>query len=179
MLVTALAHEDGPVAVRYPRGAGLGVALDAEPAPIPMGTSETLCKGEQMCVLAAGSLVQPAVEAARRLAGDGFGIEVVDVRFVKPLDEDMLASVWERHRLVVTCEENSVRGGLGAAVLEWAATQDGDGPRVELVGIPDRFQEHASRAELLAALDLDADGLTERLRRILGHRGDTRAQSAS
>ncbi|MCP4571281.1 MAG: 1-deoxy-D-xylulose-5-phosphate synthase [bacterium] len=179
MMVTALDHEDGPVAVRYPRGTGFGVEMDADPAPLLLGTSETLLQGAQACVLAVGSMVQPAVEAARRLAGDGFGIEVVDMRFVKPLDEDALADVWSRHRLVLTCEENSVRGGFGASVLEWAAARDGEGPQVEVVGIPDEFQEHATRTELLAGMGLDTDGLEARIREALDRRAHNRAQSAS
>ena len=179
MLATALAYEDGPVALRYPRGAGPGVEVEPESALIPIGTGETLHKGDQLCVLAAGSMAQPAVEAARRLAGDGFGVGVVDMRFVKPLDEEILASVWARHRLVLTCEENSIRGGLGAAVLEWAATREGDGPRVEIAGIPDEFQEHATRAELLASMGLDTAGLETRIREALGRGTGSRAQSAS
>ncbi len=179
MLVTAMAHEEGPSALRYPRGAGPGAELAEAPEPIPLGQSETLWEGEDICVLAVGSLVQPAVEVARKLASEGLGVEVVDMRFVKPLDEKLLASVWARHRFVMTCEENSVRGGFGAGVLEWAATQGEEGPRVHVVGIPDAFQEHATRAELLAAMELDAVGLEARIRRVLGRRADNQAQSAS
>ncbi|MFO7609201.1 MAG: 1-deoxy-D-xylulose-5-phosphate synthase [Candidatus Krumholzibacteriia bacterium] len=179
MLATGLARQDGPSALRYPRGAGLGVPLTGPPTPLPIGTAETLRDGEDICVLAVGSLVQPALDAAESLAAAGLGVEVVDMRFVKPLDEETLRSVWERHRLVLTAEENARAGGFGAAVLEWAAGQGAGGPRVELVGIPDDFQEHAGRNELLAALGLDAAGLAATIRRIVEGEGRSRAQSAS
>jgi 1-deoxy-D-xylulose-5-phosphate synthase len=179
MLATALACEGRPAALRYPRGNGLGVPMVGDAAPLPLGKAETLAAGDDICLLAVGSLVAPAQEAARRLAAAGVGVEVVDMRFVKPLDEELLADVWLRHRHVVTLEENSLAGGFGAAVLEWAATREGDGPRVHLVGIPDRFVEHASRAELLAELGLDAAGVERTVTEVLGGARSNRAQSAS
>lgn len=102
------------------------------------------------------------------------------MRFVKPLDEDLLDLVWERHSRVVTIEENALAGGFGAAVLEWAAQRDVSGPRVLNLGIPDTFQEHASRDELLADMGLDAEGLADSIRRFTGlsNKG-SEAQSAS
>ena len=179
MLATGLAHEGGPSALRYPRGSGPGAALVGPARPLPLGTAETLREGDDVCVLAVGSLVHPALEAAESLDAAGIGVEVVDMRFIKPLDQETLHGVWERHRLVLTVEENSIAGGFGAAVLEWAAGQPAGGPRVELVGIPDRFQEHASRAELLAGMGLDAAGLAARIRRCVEGEGRSRAQSAS
>ncbi|MCB1182026.1 1-deoxy-D-xylulose-5-phosphate synthase [bacterium] len=186
MLATALAREDGPSSLRYPRGSGLGVPMEGPATPLPIGRAETLREGSDVCLLAVGSLVQPALEAAENLAAEGIGCEVVDMRFVKPLDEDLLDSVWGRHRLVVTLEENSVLGGFGAAVLEWEALNGRTGgPQVKLVGIPDRFQEHASRAELLDAMGLDAAGVTRTVRAFLGEsggavqEGGSEAQSAS
>lgn len=164
MLATALACEDGPSALRYPRGAGLGVELTGPPTPLPIGTAETLRKGADACLLAVGSLVHPALAAADLLARRGCEVEVVDMRFIKPLDEAVLIDVWRRHREVFTLEENTVVGGFGAGVLEWAAAQDEvSPPRVTCVGIPDVFQEHATRAELMAILGLDAASLAERV----------------
>jgi len=179
MLATAVARDDGPSAVRYPRGAGTGATCAGPPTPLPIGKGERLHAGGDVCVLAVGSLVQPALAAARELAAAGVGVEVVDMRFVKPLDGELLSSVWERHRHVLTLEENSVVGGFGAAVLEWAAAQGPGGPQVEVVGIPDGFQEHATRAELLAGLGLDTAGLVDRLRRGAEGHGRSQAQSAS
>jgi 1-deoxy-D-xylulose-5-phosphate synthase len=179
MLATGLAREDGPSALRYPRGAGLGVDTSRPAEPLPIGKSETLRSGDDVCVLAVGAMVQPAVEAAEKLAAAGLAVEVVDMRFIKPLDEDLLASVWERHRHVVTVEENCLAGGFGSAVLEWAALRGPGGPRVENLGIPDRWQEHASRGQLLSAIGLDAEGIAGSVRRMVEGEGRSRAQSAS
>jgi len=175
----AIAHETGPAALRYPRGAGVGANLAGEAVPLPVGRAETLRHGDDVCVLAVGSMVHPALAAARALAAAGIGCEVVDMRFVKPLDEDLLRSVWERHRQVVTVEENSIRGGFGSAVLEWAAAQGAGGPSVQLIGIPDAFQEHATRGELLTACGLDPAGLAARIRKCVAGHGRSQAQSAS
>jgi 1-deoxy-D-xylulose-5-phosphate synthase len=186
MLATGLARGDGPSSLRYPRGSGLGVDCSAEPTPIPIGTAETLATGSDVCLLAVGSLVQPAREAAERLASEGVACEVVDMRFIKPLDTELLESVWARHRYVFTLEENCIAGGFGAAVLEWAAlSNQKEKPRVKLLGIPDAFQQHASRAELLADLGLDAVGVAASVRELLaaedvaGDGTGSHAQSAS
>jgi 1-deoxy-D-xylulose-5-phosphate synthase len=104
------------------------------------------------------------------------------MRFIKPLDETVLTDVWRRHREVFTLEENTVVGGFGAGVLEWAAAQDEvSPPRVTCVGIPDAFQEHATRAELMAGMGLDAASLAERVALRLGEAraGGSSAGSAS
>jgi len=180
MLATGLARDDGPSSIRYPRGSGLGVSLEGEPTPFPIGTSETLAQGEDLCILAVGSMVAEALEAADILARSGLSVEVVDMRFIKPLDEDVLDSVWSRHRLVVTVEENSLAGGFGAAVLEWAAQTVVGRPQVLNIGIPDAFQEHAARGELLDDLGLTGQGLARRIQIVLEQRsGGSHAQSAS
>ncbi len=181
MLATGLAREDGPSSIRYPRGSGLGVSLEGDPTPLTIGTSETLVEGDDLCILAVGSMVREAIEAAGFLAKSGLSAEVVDMRFIKPLDEDLMDSVWSRHRLVVTVEENSLAGGFGAAVLEWASRSGGTGrPQVLNIGIPDVFQEHASRSELLEDLGLNGRGLARRLQDVMEHRGGgSQAQSAS
>jgi 1-deoxy-D-xylulose-5-phosphate synthase len=164
MLATALSRDDGPCALRYPRGAGLGVPLTGEPTPLPIGRAETLRHGGDACLLAVGTMVPAALGAADLLARRGCEVEVVDMRFVKPLDADLLADVWHRHREVFTLEENTVVGGFGAGVLEWAAVhEEVHPPHVECLGIPDEFQEHATRAELLAGMGLDAASLAERV----------------
>jgi 1-deoxy-D-xylulose-5-phosphate synthase len=181
MLATGLARTDGPSALRYPRSTGIGVPLHGCPRALPIGKAETLTHGTDLCLLAVGSLVQPALLAAANLQRLGFGAEVVDMRFIKPLDEALLRSIWAKHRLVLTLEENSLIGGFGAAILEWSAGQEnGQAVQVVNLGIPDAFQEHATRAELLADLALDAPGLTERCLDLLGGREvRASAQSAS
>jgi len=190
MLATGMARTDGPSALRYPRGSGLGVDCSGEPTPIALGKSETLATGEDICILAVGSLVHPALLAAEKLRAEGLACEVVDMRFIKPLDTELLTSVWARYRLVATVEENAIAGGFGAAVLEWAAREGCSGPQVKLLGIPDEFQEHASRAELLADLGLDVSGIAASIRRMVAAHGpdiqgtesrgtDSEAQNAS
>jgi len=181
MLATGLARDEGPSSIRYPRGSGLGVSLEGDPTPLTIGTSETLLEGEDLCILAVGSMVPEAMAAADILAKVGLSTEVVDMRFIKPLDVDLLDAVWNRHRLVVTIEENSLAGGFGAAVLEWAVQSGVTGrPQVLNLGIPDAFQEHASRSELLDDLGLTGKGVARRIQEVLEERGDeTQAQSAS
>ncbi len=163
MLATALKREDGPSAIRYPRGSGLGVSLLGEPTALPIGRAEVVAQGDDACLLAVGSLVAPALEAAQWLRRAGLSAGVVNMRFVKPLDEECLAQVWRRHRLVVTLEENSLCGGFGAAVLEWAARLGADEARVVTLGLPDRFIEHASRRDQLAEVGLLGEQIGARL----------------
>jgi 1-deoxy-D-xylulose-5-phosphate synthase len=181
MLATGLAREDGPCALRYPRGSGPGVTLAGDPVPLPIGRSETLREGKDLAILAVGSMVHPALTAAEELETEGINCQVVDMRFIKPLDEELLSRIWQDHSLVLTVEENALAGGFGSAVLEWAAEQEDEhGPRVVGLGIPDRFVQHGTRAELLAALGLDAAGIVRRIRRALEQgRDSSRAQSAS
>jgi 1-deoxy-D-xylulose-5-phosphate synthase len=177
MLVTALHREDGPSALRYPRGAGLGVPLLAEPEPLPLGKGEILREGSDIALLAVGAAVQPAREAAELLAREGLSAQVINMRFIKPLDEALLEKVWQEQRLVLTLEENSLVGGFGAAVLEWAARSGAERDlQVVNLGIPDHFQEHGARAELLAAVGLQAEQIRERILAIL--EGGERKRSA-
>jgi len=163
MLATALAREDGPSALRYPRGSAVGVPLDGPPRPLVIGEARRLRDGDNLALLAVGSMVLAARKAAEILSKQGIEAEVVNMRFVKPLDEKLLADVWLRHRLVITVEENALAGGFGAAVLEWGQDHaPGEGPAVERIGIPDCFQDQASRANLLAEAGLDADGIALR-----------------
>lgn len=160
MLKTALLRDDGPSALRYPRGSAEGVPLDDPCEPIALGQARRLREGDALAILAVGSEVYPALEAAEKLALRGLSAEVVDMRFVKPLDTDLLADVWARHRLVITAEENVLAGGFGSAVLEWAQEHPrGDAPRVVRLGFGDQFQDQASRASLLAEAGLDAEGI--------------------
>jgi len=160
MLKTGLLRDDGPSALRYPRGAAQGVAMDAVIEPIALGESRRLREGDGVAILAVGSLVYPAMQAADGLEEQGISAEVVDMRFIKPLDAARLRDVFARQRLVVTAEENVLAGGFGAAVLEWAQENDQlDGTKIVRLGFGDSFQDQASRADLLAEAGLDAEGL--------------------
>ncbi len=181
MLATGLARTDGPSSLRYPRGNGLGVSLEEDPTPLEIGKSETLSKGKDVAILAVGSMVHPALEAGRILAQKGISAEVIDMRFVKPLDEEALASVWAQFKKVFTVEENALAGGFGSGVLEWAAGQNNQpGPRVINLGIGDEFQEHASRNQLLEAMGLTAEGISKSIEVEFNSAEDSsHAQSAS
>jgi 1-deoxy-D-xylulose-5-phosphate synthase len=181
MVATGLACDHGPCAIRYPRGSGLGVPLEGDPVPIPIGTSETLATGSDLCILAVGSMVKEAREAASILAKAGLAAEVVDMRFIKPLDENLLEAVWNRHRLVVTVEENSLAGGFGSSILEWASQSETPSlVQVLNLGIPDSFQQHASRSELLDEMGLTGEAVARRIQEVLEHpSGGSQAQSAS
>ena len=152
MLSTGFAY-DGPSAIRYPRGTGPGARVDKDAPLIPIGKSETVIKGKDVAIIAAGSMVHPAVEAGQQL-----GATVVNLRFVKPLDEAMLDSIASSHRLLVTIEENAIAGGAGSAINDYLVSHNHPIPVLNL-GIPDRFIEQGTREECLAACGLDTSGI--------------------
>jgi 1-deoxy-D-xylulose-5-phosphate synthase len=153
MLYTAVML-DGPAAVRYPRGAGPGVAPLAELVALPAGKAEIRREGRSgLAIFAFGTMVTAIAPTAERLDAT-----LVNMRFVKPLDEELLARMADRHDHLVTVEENAIAGGAGAAVLEFLNARGYCRPLLQL-GIPDRFIEHGSRADNLAAAGLDAAGL--------------------
>ena len=173
LLRTALVHA-GPMALRYPRGAGIGVAVPELPEPLPIGTWETLRPGGDLAILAVGSCVHPALEAARELEAEGWRVGVVNARFVKPLDGALLAQTAAANALLLTAEENVLAGGFGAAVLEHLSAHGPAAVRVELAGIPDEFVEHGTQAALRAKYGLDAAGLAARARKMLEEHRDGR-----
>ncbi len=168
MLDFALAH-DGPVAFRYPRLPVPDPALAGECAPIELGKAETLQQGGDVVLLAYGSMVQTAIEAADRLAGEGIAAGVVNARFVKPLDVEAIRSLAASAKLLVTLEEHALAGGFGAAVVEALSDWPCPSPaRVLRLGIPDSFVPHGDRASLLADLGLDATRIVARIKEALG-----------
>ncbi|MEK9138986.1 MAG: 1-deoxy-D-xylulose-5-phosphate synthase [Bacteroidota bacterium] len=159
MLYTAVSYEKGPIALRYPRGNGLGVPLKNGFDLIPIGKSETLRAGEDVAILAVGTMVAYAVKAAEMLTVEGISPEVVNMRFVKPLDTDMLDRIAKRFTHVMTIEDNVVIGGMGSAVAEYFAAKDATSVKLRLHGIPDRFIDHGSPAELYKEIGLDPPGI--------------------
>jgi 1-deoxy-D-xylulose-5-phosphate synthase len=169
MLRTALAH-DGPAAFRFPRGAGEGVALDPEPRALEIGkgrVARAAAGKPDVCVVAIGATVRPAVAAAEALAAAGISVSVVDARFVKPLDEDLLVAEALRAGRLVTVEEGCLPGGFGAAVLE-ALERRGvsEGVAVRRLGIPDQFVTHGDPARQRAELGIDAEGIARACREL-------------
>jgi 1-deoxy-D-xylulose-5-phosphate synthase len=151
-----------PVAVRYPRGAGAGVVPDADLQPLEWGKGELRRAGRRVAILAFGTLLYPALAAADKLDAT-----VVNMRFVKPLDVDLLLEVARTHEAIVTLEEGAVMGGAGSAVLEALAAAGVLVPVLQL-GLPDRFVEHGDPARLLHECGLDAEGIEASVRRRFG-----------
>ena len=166
MMVTALQH-DGPIAVRYPRGAAAGVFVEDPPLPIPIGKAEVLTNGDDLLLLAIGSMVGVALEAQSRLKADGIACTVVNCRFVKPLDEACITHLASMIPNILTLEENTLHGGFGSAVLELLSDR-GIGPvRLQRIGIPDQFVEHGSPAILKSKYGLDVEGVLKAAHKML------------
>ena len=147
MLRTALAHDDGPIAFRYPRGTAEGVPLPDRARAIPIGTGEVLREGERVALLGYGYGVRVALDAAALLAEHDLSVTVADARFAKPLDEALIERLAAEHDLLVTIEENVLAGGFGSGVLEHVEDAfDGDRARVMRVGLPDRYVTHGKPA---------------------------------
>ncbi|GIO11800.1 1-deoxy-D-xylulose-5-phosphate synthase [Cohnella xylanilytica] len=164
MMRTAVDYDDGPIAIRYPRVNGLGVPMDEDPMPIPIGQWETVREGDYAAIIAIGPMVQVAEEAAELLKREGIGIRVVNARFVKPLDEEMLLGLAEERLPLLVLEETAIAGGLGGAVLEFYAQRQIHHMSVSLAGIPDLFIEHASIKEQRVEAGLTAENVAQELR---------------
>jgi 1-deoxy-D-xylulose-5-phosphate synthase len=163
LLRTGLLH-DGPFCLRYPRDAAPDVVPPAsEIAPVPYGTWDVLRKGEGLAILAVGTTVLPALEAAEALAAEGLDITVVNCRFIKPYDAVTLAAVVAGHRQILTLEEGSVVNGFGAFITP-IITRMEPTMRVSVHGVPDRIIEQAARRKQLAWVGLDAAGIAARVR---------------
>jgi len=156
MMQTAIQYEAGPIAIRYPRIQGLGVAMDPEPLPIPIGTWETLREGDSAAIVAVGPMIQVAEEAAEQLKRDGMNVRIINARFIKPLDEAMLLQLAQDGLNIVVVEESTEQGGLGSAIMEFYSLQ-GVQASVRIVGIPDLFIEHGSIKEQRQEAGLTAD----------------------
>lgn len=169
MLATAV-NLGTPVAIRYPRGNGYGVALDQVLETLPVGRAEVLREGVSAAVLALGTMVHPALEAAASLDAEGTGLTVVNSRFVKPLDEALIVQLAEKYGVLITIEENALPGGFGSAVLELLEQHGLNGVRVLRLGYPDAYIPQGDQRELRAMLGLDSVGITASIRGFLaGH----------
>ena len=157
-LLSSAFAQNHPVAVRYPRGAGAGVAVDAGLDPLPYGKGEIRREGKSLALLVFGTLLYPALQAAQSL-----NATVVNMRWVKPLDLDLLLDVASRHDMLVTLEEGAIMGGAGSAVSEALQAAGMVKPILQL-GLPDQFIEHGDPAKLLALQGLDAAGIERSIR---------------
>jgi len=147
-----------PAAVRYPRGSGPGVAVEKEMRALPIGKAQLRREGKQVAILAFGTLLKAALEA-----GEELDATVVNMRFVKPLDDQLVAQIARTHSLLVTVEDNVVRGGAGSAVAESLAARD-IAARILHLGLPDQFVDHGDQAQLLALVGLNREGILKSIR---------------
>jgi 1-deoxy-D-xylulose-5-phosphate synthase len=171
MLRTALAHDDGPIALRYPRGAAEGAAVPDRPQEIPIGTGELVQEGERVALLGYGYGVSVALDAAHVLGEHDLAVTVADGRFAKPLDTELVRRLAREHELLVTIEENVLPGGFGSAVLEHledALADPASRARVLRVGLPDRYVTHGKPALLREEVGLTGDAVAERVTAALG-----------
>ena len=154
-------HHKGPAAVRYPRGKGPGTEIERNLDPVPIGRAINRRKGHSVAILAFGSMVKPALDAAEMIDAT-----VADMRFVKPLDQELIGDLATSHQLIVTLEENTVMGGAGSAVNEYLVQENFSIPILNL-GLPDRFLEHGKVPDMLAEVGLDSDAIATSIRQKL------------
>jgi 1-deoxy-D-xylulose-5-phosphate synthase len=166
MVNTAFAYNDGPIAMRFPRGNGLGVKMDEELKEIPIGTWEVLQEGRDVTILTFGTTIPMAMKAAEMLEKENISVKVVNARFIKPMDEKMLHAILGSNMNVLTIEEAQVQGGFGSAVLEFAHNH-GYAPHIQCMGIPDEFIEHGSVNELLEEIGLTVNGVISKVHSML------------
>lgn len=179
MLKTAIEYNDGPIAVRYARMNGLGVELDDILVPIPIGRWEIVRDGRHAAILAVGPMLAIAEEAAALLAKENIQVRVINARFIKPLDTEMLNELALEDVPILTAEEGSLAGGFGSAVLEYYAAHGFTGTRVSLMGVPDYFVEHGGVKDQRQETGLTAEQMTERIRELVAGRNAAWSRTGS
>ena len=162
MVYTAVEHCEGPVAVRYPRGSALGVKLEPGFNKIEIGKAEKLTDGEDIAILAVGSMVNYAEKAVAVLKESGINAELINMRFIKPLDEQLLDQVALKHDKIVTLEENNLPGGFGSAIVEYFIDKNYKNDILR-IGIPDKFIDHGTQAELHKQISIDPLGIVAQI----------------
>jgi len=167
-MVKTAVHYKGPASIRYPRGMGIGVPLDDRLELLEVGIAEYIKEGEDVIIIAIGVMVNPAVEAAIKLEKEGISAGVVNARFVKPLDRELIGSLAKKVKRIVTVEEHTLEGGFGSAVLEFLSTLNIAGLKVSRSGLPDCFIEQGSQNYLRKKYGLDAEGIERIVKSILG-----------
>ena len=165
MLYTAVNH-NGPIAIRYPRGEGMGVSLDRDLKRIEIGKGEIILDGDDVAIIAIGNTVYPALDAASRLREEGVSVAVMNARFVKPLDKELIVGIAGRVKGIITIEEHSLSGGFGSAVLELLSEEDIK-IKVKRLGLPDKYIEHGTQKILRQKYGIDSDGIYQSVKEIL------------
>jgi len=166
LLYTAV-KTDHPMAIRYPRGSGVGVDLEPTLRKLPIGKGEILRDGEDVAILAIGTMVMPALEAAAKLSKQGVEATVVNARFAKPLDAELITDIASRIKRLVTIEENTISGGFGNSVVELLQQTGISDIQIKNIGIPDEFVEQGSQSLLRAKYGLDAEGIIKQVLELL------------
>jgi len=166
MLKTAVECKS-PVSIRYPRGSGAGVSLDPKPESIEIGKAHIVREGKDVALIAIGSTVYPSLDAARMLADENIQATVVNSRFVKPLDKELLCDIASSFKKILTIEENVLMGGFGSAVLELFEKEGISEVTVKRLGIGDTFVEHGTQAQLRKKHGIDAEGIADSVRKIM------------
>lgn len=167
MVKTCLEY-NGPISVRYPRGVSLGVKMDAIPQALPVGKGELLKDGTDVAIIAIGVSVWQAVEAAERLSKEGVSTAVVNGRFVKPLDHELIVDVAKRVRYVVTVEEGCRIGGFGSAVLEAISDAGVTDVKTKVLGLPDWYIEQGPQDLLRERYGLTTEGIYQSVKELIG-----------
>lgn len=162
MVYTALNYNDGPIAMRFPRGNGLGVDMDEEFHNIPIGSWETLKEGKDAAILTFGTTIPMAMEAAQILEKQGLSIRVINSRFIKPIDSTMLTELLDQNIPILTIEEAVLQGGFGSAILEYAGSHGYHQALIDRMGIPDQFIEHGDVDSLLKEIGLTTEEVVKR-----------------
>ena len=165
-----------PASIRYPK-ANIET-VQRQVSPMELGKAEVLSWGTDGNILSCGTMLPSAISAAKSLAKEGISVGVINARFVKPVDDQVVAQA-AASGFVITIEENAVTGGFGSAVLESAASQGLNTERFRILGIPDQFVEHGYRDELLSEMGLDADGLVQTAHQLTAHRTEVPAEHSS
>ncbi|ANC79407.1 1-deoxy-D-xylulose-5-phosphate synthase [Fictibacillus phosphorivorans] len=171
MVYSALKYEDGPIAIRFPRGNGSGVPMDEEFENIPIGSWEVLKDGDDVAILTFGTTIPMALEAWEILAKSGVSARVINARFIKPLDSKMLKELYAENMPILTLEEAVLQGGFGSAVLEHAADHQAN-VIIDRMGIPDCFIEHGSVTKLLEEIGITTPDLVERVKALVKRKAE-------
>jgi 1-deoxy-D-xylulose-5-phosphate synthase len=166
MLKTAIDHP-GPIAFRYPRGSATGVPVEPDPHPIPLGEGEVLTHGDDILILAIGRSVHDALSAHETLKMEGVNATVVNCRFIKPMDANLICALARQIPRIITVEENVRQGGFGSAVLECLADAGITGFQMNRIGIRDTFVEHGPQKLLRSLYCIDAEAIVKSARQLL------------
>jgi 1-deoxy-D-xylulose-5-phosphate synthase len=159
MLYTALNYDKGPVAIRYPRGSGVGIDLDIQIDEIEIGKSEVLTEGKDVLIIGIGPVVYTALKAREKLLEQNIDVQVINARFAKPLDEELFKELFKKFKLIITLEDNAIQGGFGSAINELLIQSANNDVMLHRIGIPDKFIEQGTPAELYEQIGLDVNGI--------------------